>query len=431
METRKRVIYGKTGSGKSYIHISDYIRSNDNVVIFTPYSIQGQVKYSSLALEEITETPHFGGEFHNTVYDFSEIPEICKAKHYMEVISTEVVQKMVSREDILVIFWGIPMELIQNEETGFCKMVTSWKCRVVIEVSCSQKDYFDDREFLPFSTKEWELQCTEDILNQMIEFLEKEGGEFPGKEKYHEKYKKNLYQNLKKYKNLGYTDVPTCVYLARMASRYVCVDECQITPDMSLRKIKNVVEKETGVIPLGSRFPYTGTEFYLLDVESTGMSADDEVVEIAVISNTGSIIFNEMFSPKTKICKEAGTINHITDSMLTEKKPISKYAHKLLNILSNRPLLIYNRAFDTRMILQSLDKYKDEIEDYRNLRVRLEDNFRNNSFCMMQSYAEYQESPCVCSLESALKDQGIEIQQQHRAVYDCQDTLKLINILIQ
>lgn len=193
-----------------------------------------------------------------------------------------------------------------------------------------------------------------------------------------------------------------------------------------------MVEKETGVIPLGSRFPYnTGTEFYLLDVESTGMSADDEVVEIAVISNTGSIIFNEMFSPKTKICKEAGTINHITDSMLTEKKPISKYAHKLLNILSNRPLLIYNRAFDTRMILQSLDKYKDEIEDYRNLRVRLEDNFRNNSFCMMQSYAEYQESPCVCSLESALKDQGIEIQQQHRAVYDCQDTLKLINILIQ
>ena len=92
-----------------------------------------------------------------------------------------------------------------------------------------------------------------------------------------------------------------------------------------------------------------------------------------------------------------------------EGKPtIEELAPQIDEILKNKTVLIYNKDFDVRMLIQS--GYKTAFK----------------SECLMINYMHYIHSTRWVKLAVAMEQHGINIEQNHRAADDCICCAKLI-----
>ncbi|WP_139154757.1 3'-5' exonuclease, partial [Enterobacter hormaechei] len=84
----------------------------------------------------------------------------------------------------------------------------------------------------------------------------------------------------------------------------------------------------------------------ILDTETTDLYG--EVIELAIINNEGSVLFNHRIKPKEqKIKPNAEAIHHISMEMLKDEKELSFYMDELTDIFTKyKNLVIYNAAFD-------------------------------------------------------------------------------------
>lgn len=99
------------------------------------------------------------------------------------------------------------------------------------------------------------------------------------------------------------------------------------------------------------------SDFVILDSETTGLTREDEIVQIAVIDPAGNALLNTYVQPlragrllEKRDSVSASEINGITPDMLTNA-PIWPDVYALLaTILTGKRVVIYNAAFDERMI---------------------------------------------------------------------------------
>ena len=76
-----------------------------------------------------------------------------------------------------------------------------------------------------------------------------------------------------------------------------------------------------------------GEKTIFIDVETTGLSADDEIVQVSIIDNNGNILMNEYCKPiNREEWKEASQINNIYPEDVVNCKPYSFYKDKVKRI---------------------------------------------------------------------------------------------------
>lgn len=158
-----------------------------------------------------------------------------------------------------------------------------------------------------------------------------------------------------------------------------------------------------------------------IDTETTGLSRSDEIIEMAVISDSGEVLFNSLIKPTQPIPAEATAIHGITDNDVIGAPVWSDIHSKVVHLLESADCVIaYNSNFDERMIRQTAVLYGLTVPSYR-------------TKCVMKWVSLLTDSDWWISLSSACLDFGVDTEglKSHRALGDCEMVLRLYQKLIK
>ena len=152
-------------------------------------------------------------------------------------------------------------------------------------------------------------------------------------------------------------------------------------------------------------------QYVILDTETTGLDADDEVIEIAIIDLKGNTLYDSLIKPTKSIPDDVIKLHGITNEDVSACPTISEEIYKLDAVLANKIILAYNAEFDCNMLKQSLSKHDIEREYQWK--------------CVMYNEMEISQSERFISLAKACSME--KWQQDHRALSDCNLVYHLIN----
>ena len=162
----------------------------------------------------------------------------------------------------------------------------------------------------------------------------------------------------------------------------------------------------------------------IIDTETTGLSATDEIVEISAIDCSGKVLLDTLVRPMGEIGAQAQAIHGITYADTINAPWFDQVLGDLTGIIHDRVVVMFNANFDTRMIHQSARRHSRSAP---NMIVH----------CAMNNYARYhgvwdqdRNRYKWQSLERAAQQMGITVTgKAHRALTDCQTTLELIRAM--
>ena len=169
----------------------------------------------------------------------------------------------------------------------------------------------------------------------------------------------------------------------------------------------------------------------ILDTETTGLDADAEVVELAVIDCAGTVLLDTLVRPSGPVPAEAAAIHGITDAMLADAPTWSEIHDRFCDLVEGRQVVIYSREFDARVISQTARRYGLQAPKCFGLA-------RDDSavHCAMQAYAElhgeWSEEKGRYrwqKLSTAAQQQGVKVENAHRALGDCLMTLGVVRAM--
>ena len=95
-------------------------------------------------------------------------------------------------------------------------------------------------------------------------------------------------------------------------------------------------------------------DWIILDTETTGLSQIDEIIQVAIIAYDGSMLLDTLVHPKQPISATAIAVHGITNATLEEAPPFREIYDRFKAVISEKTIVIYNAAFDLRLIKQTL-----------------------------------------------------------------------------
>ncbi|MCE1255668.1 MAG: 3'-5' exonuclease [Anaerolineae bacterium] len=150
-----------------------------------------------------------------------------------------------------------------------------------------------------------------------------------------------------------------------------------------------------------------------LDTETTGLTRNDEIVEISLIDNQGNLIYESLVRPSQSISPDAYAVHGISNDSVKNAPAWPVIWPTLRTHLVGRLICAYNAEFDMRMMQQSHTRY----------RLPWKENFK--SFDIMQLYSQFKgewdnvrRQYRYHSLDKAGKECQILIPNAHRAATD-------------
>lgn len=164
--------------------------------------------------------------------------------------------------------------------------------------------------------------------------------------------------------------------------------------------------------------------FVILDSETTGLSNQDEIVQLAIIDSKGYPLLDSLVKPTVPITRAAEQIHGISREMLRAAPTMDKIWVPIFQAVGRADLVIFNAEFDLRLVKQALKPYciypAFPTSDRRGCRI-----FTNGGaiHCAMQWYSQY------CGVWN--EQYGNYRWQRlpggdHSALGDCRATLELI-----
>ena len=97
-------------------------------------------------------------------------------------------------------------------------------------------------------------------------------------------------------------------------------------------------------------------ELLFCDVETTGLSADDEVLELALVTGDEKIIFNRRFGTVARrIWTQAENIHGISPEDVNNLQPLNCFEDQLRELTRDHDVIFYNAAYDTKYLGKCLD----------------------------------------------------------------------------
>ncbi len=147
-----------------------------------------------------------------------------------------------------------------------------------------------------------------------------------------------------------------------------------------------------------------------LDTETTGLGLHAEIVDIAVITGAGAVLFNSLVKPDRPIPEDASLIHGIFDDHVADAPRWPEIASWLQTLLADARVIVYNAEYDSTMINQSCARIS-------------EPTFAHGWECAMLQYAAFVGEPGFRGdyrwhrLENAAAAFGI-VPGGHRALED-------------
>ena len=200
------------------------------------------------------------------------------------------------------------------------------------------------------------------------------------------------------------------------------------------KRIKNETTKEkeegnkdnsTNVrqFPPKSSFEYPNLrihDFVILDTETTGLSRDDEVIELAIVDMSGKILYHSLFAPTVEVNPNASRVNGYTKENLKNEKKFKDEWEKIKQAIGYRTVLGHNVDFDQRLVEQTLRRYGLNPNEATRVFSNAYDSKKiAKAHLTTKSYG----------LESLANMVGIEEKELHNAKDDCLLTLKFLKRL--
>jgi DNA polymerase III subunit epsilon len=149
-----------------------------------------------------------------------------------------------------------------------------------------------------------------------------------------------------------------------------------------------------------------------LDTETTGLLADAEIIEMAIVDNAGEVLCEQLIRPQNIIPQEAIAIHHITNEMVADQPTWDEVWPAVRALLNGKTVCMYNAEFDMRLIDQSNDRYAIRRERFAAFDVmKLFAQFRGVINHRSNTYRWFR-------LEQAGAFCGIVIPNAHRARED-------------
>lgn len=174
----------------------------------------------------------------------------------------------------------------------------------------------------------------------------------------------------------------------------------------------------------------------ILDTETTGLGDDDEIVEIAIINQDGDVLIDTLVKPSRPVPDDVVKIHGISNAMLEDAPGWGVVAPLIAReVIPTCPhIVIWNKEFDIRLIEQTDRIHLPEVAT---LLGPFFLTTHNSTHCAqidyMQRYGQRkpdgtlkrQSLAAACEQLDIMYDWGLA----HRALYDCQLTLKVIKAL--
>lgn len=157
--------------------------------------------------------------------------------------------------------------------------------------------------------------------------------------------------------------------------------------------------------------------FILFDTETTGIGAEDEIVELGLVDCKGNVLYDGMFRPERAMSVAASRVSGITDSMLVRAPRFVDEFQKIVSIMDGAGVIAFNEPFDEKMFYQTAQRY--------GLDTSVLDRIFSKAYCAQQLYDQYI-GYNKTKLELACETEGIVQVQTHRATDDCVMTLALL-----
>lgn len=176
------------------------------------------------------------------------------------------------------------------------------------------------------------------------------------------------------------------------------------------------------------------SNYVVIDTETTGLTENAEIIEIAIINMRGEVLLNTLVKPTQPIPPEVTDINHITDEMVADAPTWPEVYSRVKNIIAGRKWLAWNSSFDARMMVQSclktgfLDGMKPDA--VASVIRDIETNHIDAKAIYDQWYGEFDKKRKGFKrqrLTKAAERHGIEIGGAHRALADCMMVLGVLN----
>lgn len=164
----------------------------------------------------------------------------------------------------------------------------------------------------------------------------------------------------------------------------------------------------------------------ILDTETTGLGYSDEIIDVALINLNGEAVLNTLMQCKREDIPPAATRVHGIDKAALLDAPLFTQVWPYLeHLLVSHTIIIYNAAYDTRLIEQTARLYgiKPPMSMY-------------GARCLMLTFSEYIAVPSFRSdgyqyqsLAAACIHFEIEQTGAHRALADCLTSLEVLKRL--
>lgn len=95
----------------------------------------------------------------------------------------------------------------------------------------------------------------------------------------------------------------------------------------------------------------------VLDVETTGIDEDAEIIEIAVVDLAGVVLFESLVKPIGQVTPEARAIHGIDDAMLADAPGWPVVYQLVAPLLAGQQLAAHNADFEQRLLIQSCRRH--------------------------------------------------------------------------
>ena len=96
----------------------------------------------------------------------------------------------------------------------------------------------------------------------------------------------------------------------------------------------------------------------VLDVETTGLDDDAEIIEIALVDAAGVVLFESLVRPVGSVTPEAFAVHGISDAMLTEAPRWPAVYRALQPMLNDQVLVSHNVPFEQRLLTQDCRRHQ-------------------------------------------------------------------------
>ena len=153
----------------------------------------------------------------------------------------------------------------------------------------------------------------------------------------------------------------------------------------------------------------------IVDTETTGFGATDQVIQVAVINTRGKVLMNDLVRVTDKIPKRATKIHGWTRWKLRRhgaRQWVKVYPKLKRRLHRATVVLAWNAPFDKRLIAQTCNR-----NDLPSPRCKWQ--------CCMRMYKQLRRGRRY-GLKDAAQLEGVRVGKRHDALADCRTTLAVM-----